>query len=241
MIQNYQTLSYYVDTFCKKVDATFQCQKVWSTPHYLVLRLRLVGENCFIYIGRGRGYEGYFPRIDQPTPEMRITDTFQLFFKKYLEGQYLSFQVDKLDRIVAIKTRHATVAIFYKARELYFVLHDPIKGVYLSWSKKWIAGPMIENVFDYFNDVGREDIQKHGEVLPITNVFEIEKKFVTLFLESDSSKKTSFNLNKKKNINKDIEILKNTIELKNEFIHLDCVDDLEKITHINKLKLRVKF
>jgi predicted ribosome quality control (RQC) complex YloA/Tae2 family protein len=227
--------------FSKNFNTSVQCQKVWSTAHYIVLRVRLSGRNAFVYLGRGRGHEGFFPDLENPSPEMRISDSFHLFLKKYLEGQFIRFSVDQQDRILLIEGVYSSVYIFYKARDVHFIIHEKEKGIFTSWDKKWSK---IENevpLFEKFHFLGRQEVDKGQIIQSKDSVFKNEYDFTQKILNSQSKKSIGFELKKKKNINADILLLKKTLERKPEIIDFDNLNNLSDLNNFNYLKLRIKF
>jgi hypothetical protein len=166
--------------------------------------------------------------------ELMIND-----IEKY--SQFIKFSVDTKDRILLISGTYSSVYIYYKARDLFFLINDLQKGVYTSWEKKWTSLIENENLFDRFDVLDRQDILKNTDIGSIDNVFKHEYDFCKKMLEDNSKNKINFNLKKKKNINNDILLLKKTLEIKDQIIDLKNLSQLKDLNKFLHLKLRVKF
>ncbi|PIK14457.1 NFACT RNA binding domain-containing protein [Halobacteriovorax sp. JY17] len=201
-------------------------QKIFSTPHYLSMSLRLPGKSIFLYVGRGQKYEGIFIGKSAVPTEYRIRDRFIEFCRKYLQGGIVH-RVENLleDRVVNIyftkREDHYNFTLFWKGRDLYFALHERSSAgerVFCSWIgwQEVLEGNSIENIF---KEVGAGSYKAEK---PSKKVFSDEEYFEALSKNVDVHKfpkrKKKFFLRKIQNIERDFikvkkwKLLKEVIE-----------------------------
>lgn len=143
-----------------------QVQKVYSTPHFSCLGLRVPGETIIVYLGKGSGYEGLYLGKTYPDPSLRNIDYFTEYLRKSLRGGVIyDIELDQWDRSIAIhyimgKMRNKML-FFWKAREFH-VVHEiqTVQGDF-DIHKFWCRQHQLESVsssFGIFDEIGRCDL-----------------------------------------------------------------------------------
>lgn len=114
-----------------------QIQKIYSTPHYIVCSIRFSGASIFLYIGRGRRFEGIHLGKSLPPPELRVKDKLLEFLRKHFRsGKLIAVNHSASDRAISIKYylegQEQDLSFFWKGRDLYFQ-HNDGKKTFKSW------------------------------------------------------------------------------------------------------------
>jgi predicted ribosome quality control (RQC) complex YloA/Tae2 family protein len=145
--------------------ATF-IQQIFSTPHYIVLKLRSPGKNWFVYLGRGESYQGakLFDRL--PPSELRIRDRYLEYLRKHLRGARVEsielFENDKSVKIEYTLGRVQSVLIlFWKGVKLYFA-HGNNEFKFYSWKGKVVGNDLdIDSMKDELTTMGLGSLDHH--------------------------------------------------------------------------------
>lgn len=196
MIQNYNSLANEIHKFNDLLVKPAPVQKIFSTSRYIAIGLRIPGQSIWLYLGRGKGYEGIWNSDKQPESFLRKIDKLLQYLRKHLSGNiFLNISLDIKDRIVVFETIRASKAskfyFFYKGRDFYF-LHsyfneksEPV--LFSSWDGKLKE----RNVLDAFDKIGRQEIGKEGDFKKSTlnDLIELEKKSALKNKELLKSKK----------------------------------------------------
>ena len=121
-------------------------QKIYSSSTLICLSARFLGKGHFLYLGRGHGVEGFWVDDKRVPVELRRSDRFLEYLRKYLSSSEMLdiFQVlnDRCLQIVYRAYGHENSFIFFwKGRKLYFLNYffdDNHKKFYLmkSWGNK---------------------------------------------------------------------------------------------------------
>ncbi|MBF0361437.1 MAG: DUF814 domain-containing protein [Oligoflexia bacterium] len=120
-----------------------QIQKLFSTGRYICITVRVRGATKYLYLGRGKGYEGLLIGESLPPKELRIRDIILEYLRKYLvSARLLDMKVDPMDRVLILKYKYQNsvgqMLFFWGGRQLYLAnlyWNDFLeKGtVFLSW------------------------------------------------------------------------------------------------------------
>lgn len=195
-------------------------QKIYSTPHYIVLVVRLPGASRYIYIGRGGKYKGIISGKRLASPDFRGVDRFLEFLRRNLRGGRIEkILFDPLDNILAIhyfkmqKEQH--IHFFWKGDSLYFTHFDG-EFQFISWQ----GGRLPATEFDairVFEQVGRKE-QKNSLVERIFSEDIVESYLNELsgFLAGEGEKKKKVKSLKRKvgNISNDLARVRKCTEIK---------------------------
>lgn len=232
MIQRYGYLFQQVNYLNSFLQNHGLCQKIFSTPHFLCFALRRPGETLWLYLGRGGEYQGIWVSKVAPPAGARIQDTFLSLARKHLITPWLSIKLDKLDRIILIKSsyfsKQQSFFFFWNGNDSYFLQHY-FSQQSNSWisHKSWSSKDKIESefeisqieLFEFFNEVGRKDLPDkllpEAEAAEATLNHQMERYMVKI-----NGHQTLSNLPSKKYLRKISNIKK----------------DLEKLSHYNTLK-----
>lgn len=209
-------------------------QKAYSTPHFLVLMVRVPGETKVIYLGRGNQYVGIYVSNQVPPSYLRIKDKaldfirshivgckmFKIEFIKDENGEYYQFDF-KTD------TSNNYFKIGYHQREMFWILKEK------------------DLVFTSFNN----QIQKAGTESAINSEISkfVYQDTIEHYLKTEEAKNTGvvtvkkrekFLLKKLDNIKKDFE---NSLSYKKleEAIAKNELDF--NVTELNVLGVRFNF
>ncbi|MBF0300125.1 MAG: DUF814 domain-containing protein [Oligoflexia bacterium] len=120
-----------------------QIQKLFSTGRFICITIRLKGITKYLYLGRGKGYEGLYIGESLPPKELRIKDNFLEYLRKYLvSARLIDLKVDPQDRILIMNYKYmgysGCMLFFWSARQFYlsnFYYKDFLekKTLFLSW------------------------------------------------------------------------------------------------------------
>jgi len=197
-------------------------QKIFSTPHYISMSLRLPGKSIYLYIGRGQKYEGIFIGKSAVPSEYRIRDRFIEFCRKYVQGGIVH-KIETLleDRVVNIyftkREFHYNLTLFWKGRDLYFSLHEKngdTERIFCSWLgwQEMLEGNTIKKIYDGIG-AGKYKAEK-----PSSKVFSDKEYFEKLSENVDVHKfpkrKKKFFQRKIQNIERDFTKVRKWRDLK---------------------------
>lgn len=172
MIQYYLDLETQVKNIKEKALSQGQIQKIYSTAYYISFSIRAPGKTWHVYFGRGSGFEGVWLHNTPPPSEIRRRDNFLEYFRRHMSAcSFLDLELDVHDRIVKMTYQKygevQSFLWFWKARKLYFIHHyqekpeAPFK-LLLSWrGKAFTPGVELEDLFDYFDEIGRQRDMNH--------------------------------------------------------------------------------
>ena len=231
MILNYQSLKYNTSKLNeelfnnKKVKP--QIQKIYSTPHFLCLKVRTPLNNNCILLGRGGGYEGIWSSPDFPKSKYRVKDKFLEFSRKHLAPSRIAEVIIDIDRIVVFrvfqKGTEKFFAIFWKGRDLYFLLltvNDLVFNVFCSWKQNVenvdrTNSPLLK-ISEIFDAIGRKQIQS-SKIVNSKFIFDYSEYYkkidLALVKKNGQAKKMKFLLRKKSKISSDLMNIKSYKEI----------------------------
>lgn len=137
MIQKWYQLKEAVDGFVRDMNVDMGMegtgaigfiQKIYSSTRYVCMTVRGNRKTAYLYLGRGKGYEGVWLGDNLPPIELRIRDTFLEYLRKYLvSAKLMDLIVDKTDRILVFKYRRmqglpcSYLLLHWYRRNLYFM------------------------------------------------------------------------------------------------------------------------
>ena len=224
-----------------------QVQKIYSTSRYVCFVLRIHSKTIYLYLGRGKGYEGIWVSEIAPKSFLRKKDKLlELIRKNCKNFSIQKINIDTKDRLIELILRKGDVSkSFYYAwigRNSYFAMENDQGKVLASWkSGRWCDRSDFD--FSSFDEVGRLEIKKGKlkEEIAFESLLEQEEK------DAEVSKVTKKIISKKnkliRNIKSDIERLSSFIELKEKLIKGELDDELERANYKIKLigiKLSIK-
>jgi predicted ribosome quality control (RQC) complex YloA/Tae2 family protein len=116
--------------------------------------------------------EGMWLHDSPPPSELRRKDNFLEYLRRYLSSCTLvDIELDQSDRICRLNYQKfgqlQSLLLFWKARKLYFIHYfkespDAPYKLLLSWrGKASLVGEDIDNLYVYFDEVGRRGDMKH--------------------------------------------------------------------------------
>lgn len=241
MIQYYLDLQKQVKNIREKSLAQGQIQKIYSTAWFISFSIRAPGKTWHLYCGRGGGYEGVWLNETPPPSELRRRDNFLEYFRKHMSScSFLDLEVDKYDRILKMTYQkfgeEQSFLWFWKGRKLYFLHHyqeqpeAPFK-LLLSWKgKSFIPGLETRDLFEYFDDIGRNNDMNHDlsspEIPPISKFLDDEMKASSL---KGLSSAPTFLQRKKENIQDDLRKTKQWEKLQSILDKGDSLDDIYEL------------
>lgn len=250
MIQYYLDLQKQLEAIKDHTLSEGQIQKIYSTAFYISLTLRARGKTWHLYLGRGGGYEGLWLHDSAPPSQIRRKDNFLEYLRRHLSScSFKDITLDKHDRIIKIDYRKfgqvQSFLIFWKARKLYFVHHfqdspeAPFK-LLLSWKgKSFIPGTDIQDLFSYFDDVGRNVEMKHDLSSPrLLTMDELILEEIKASEIKSLSSAPSFLKRKKTNIEDDLRKARQWEKLQSI---LDKGDSLDEIYELKVGDHKIKF
>ena len=144
MKQAYQNLREVVSEIKEEGVWNSQIQKIYSTPHFIVMTLRMPGVTKYLYLGRGNGYEGIWIADLNAPSWARIRDGYLEYLRARLKGaRIISIECYENDRIVNIEYKRQNtnqmLSLFWKGRKLYYIdakLENKKIVVYRPWHVK---------------------------------------------------------------------------------------------------------
>lgn len=242
MIQYYLDLEKQVKNIRENSLSQGQIQKIYSTAYYISLAIRAPGKTWHIFLGRGSGFEGVWLHDSPPPSILRRRDNFLEYFRSYLSAcSFLDLTIDQYDRIVKLDYQKfgqvQSLLLFWKGRKLYFIHYyqdqpeAPFK-LLLSWKgKSFIPGAeLLENLFDYFDEVGRHKEIKHDfnskEIPDISKLLQEELNSASLKTLGNGP---TFLQRKKVNIEDDLRKAKQWDKLQSILDKGDSLDDIYEL------------
>ena len=253
MIQRYGYLHnqvYHLNSFLQNYG---QCQKIYSTPHFLCFSLRRPSESLWIYLGRGGEFQGLWMSKSAPDATLRIQDTFLSLVRKYLISPWNQIILDQLDRIICIKANYfgkfQYFLFFWHGYESYFLQHyfDIDKKLWVL-HKSWDSNNKIqfdceqglESLFSIFDEVGRRNLNDKTipsqEESKIASAHQLEIYFAKNLNINQLPQKNPKQLRKIENIKQDLEKLSQFNSLKN---YLDTYpENIPDNLNFNGLKIK---
>ncbi len=223
-------------------------QKIFSSAHFIVCSLRLVGRNIFIYLGRGKEFEGVYLHDENVPSAFRKRDSFLEYLRSHFKNSsLLAVILDTQDRAVCFKAikekRENYFLFFWRGRELFFI-HYQVKEsgslLFCSWKRRnetLLNRADVSSLFDYFNEVGRKSLKQQGRN---NNVGTIAEYFTALEQGAvvRSNRKEKFLKRKLENIKSDLVKFKRW-----EKLYLEVQKDQYTLRgeKFNEFGVRIKF
>lgn len=250
MVQYYLDLKKQIQNIKEVSLSQGQIQKIYSTAFYISLAIRAPGKTWHLYFGRGGGYEGVWIHNQAPPSEIRRKDNFLEYFRKHLSScSFLNLDIDPYDRIVKLDYQKygniQSFLWFWKGRKLYFA-HSYQEGpglpfkLFLSWRPKaFIPDLELNELYDYFNEVGRHKEMKHDfSSNQMTEMETLLAEEATLASIKVLSSSPNFLLRKKINIEDDLRKAKQWEKLQSL---LDKNTSLENMYELKVDDQKIKF
>tara|TARA_R110002072_G_scaffold288917_1_gene455532 strand:+ start:214828 stop:216093 length:1266 start_codon:yes stop_codon:yes gene_type:complete len=204
-------------------------QKVFASPHYIILSCRSPGKTTFLYVGKGAMFCGVWLSEVNVLSKYRIRDRWNQFFKKNIVGLKVTKTEIVGERIMKLSTNHASILIGYENSLLKIAIGN--EDVYaLPWGKEVSEKDFIEkecnskfvNIYEFLCSDYNEDIEGI-----------INKK-----VESANRKDNKKSNKKSINIKKDIKAIDDALKLWDELIEGNVDLSSEKLSYG---KLKIKF
>ncbi len=241
MIQYYLDLQNQVKNITEKSISYGQIQKIYSTAYYISFAIRTPGKTWHLYCGRGGGFEGVWLHDSPPPSELRRRDNFLEYFRSHMSAcSFIDVSVDKFDRIMKFSYqkfgKEHSFLWFWKGRKLYFLHYyqdqpeAPFK-LLLSWKgKSFIPGVEVRDLFEYFDDIGRDQDMKHDLKSPhipaVSALLDEELKASNL---KGMTSAPTFLQRKKENIQDDLRKTKQWEKLQSILDRGDSLDDIYEL------------
>lgn len=213
------------------------------------MSLRSEGKTSYLYLGRGKGYEGFWVGEGQIPSSLRKKDQFLEYLRKHLSGvRLLNIRLDSLDRIVYIDYqkfgKENSLGLFYNARQLYFAnkyydLKREQMRVFTSWAGALDGDEKLEDVFNSVGRTKQNQSTASGSSLNAGDLLAAERDSA-LKSGNMGKKKNKFLKRKARNIEQDLKKTRKWTLLKD---WLDQSDDLEKCAvkvEIHGIKIKFK-
>lgn len=214
MIQTYNDIAEQIKNFAEHLNSGARIQKIYGSSRYISISVRSGGCTYYLFLGRGKTYEGFWVGESQIESQLRKKDRLLEYLRKNMQNTILkSIRVDSLDRIIffdtAKKGADLRFGFFYKARVLYFAakIYDEKKRTYrvfTTWRGILEENLELEKVFDEVGRMGQEKKRKSKNIPGIDILLEQELKSA-IKAKDQPRKKKSFRERKIKNIMMDIE------------------------------------
>lgn len=241
MIQYYLDLQKQVKNIREKSLSQGQIQKIYSTAYFISFAIRAPGKTWHLFCGRGGGFEGVWLNDSPPPSELRRRDNFLEYFRSHMSAcTFLGITLDKYDRIMKFSYQkfgeEQSFLWFWKGRKLYFIHHyqdqpeAPFK-LLLSWrGKAFVPGVDIEDLFEYFDEIGRDKDMKHDleskEFFQVSKLLDDEMKASSL---KGLSSAPTFLQRKKENIQDDLRKTKQWEKLQSILDKGENLDDMYEL------------
>lgn len=171
--------------------------------------IRFPGETIWLYLGRGKGFEGVWRDLKPPESKLRGRDKLLDYVRKQLSSTlFLGLEIDSLDRVAKIKYQKwgkpCCFYYFYRGRDAYFIndfWDETERKIYTSWGAyREVQG----NIISLFDEVGRRDVDKKGELKKKEGDIQALLKQEEKSREINQRKKIGKLERKKKNIELDL-------------------------------------
>lgn len=229
-----------------------QIQKIYSSVRYISLQIRLPGRTSYLYFGRGHGYEGIWEGEAAIPAQLRSSDKFLGYLRKFLKSSRLiEVEADPEDRIFYLHYgrwgRGNVMGFFYCGRELFFFNYfwnqkNGEFNLFKSWENSTEKVNEDLNIFDVFIPVGKKPLQKN-----VTSKRELPT-IATLIEEegggerrAKSSRRLKSLLRKADKILADQSSVNRGIELKNEMDLEELLVELKPLLKYKVGKIKVNF
>lgn len=200
-------------------------QKIYSTPHFLILQVRKIGQTQFLFLGRGGPYQGAFLSSINATSDKRIVDRYLEYARANWRGaKVFSVTHPFKDRVLCIdmifQGSKKRVYFFWRGRDLFFAQFQE-KGHETTLFCSWLGSELIGVKDDQWENVFREKTLPLG--LEDKNQDSSDKSFsLELYLsEPFTLKQTSKKLKKRKKRKEE--------RIKQEILRNQSYDELYKI------------
>lgn len=180
----------------------YPLQKAYTTPHFVVLQVRVPGKSFHIYIGRGNQYLGIYPYEKAPPAFLRIQDRFLDYIRSHLVGAKLS----KIELIS--ENGHELYQIQYKTdnAENYFYVGYKDRQMFFARREKDLIFCSWHNQIENFQNLVWPDssFSKLNTSINIESYLKLEEgKSVGAF---EQKKREKFLLKKIENIKSDLKV-----------------------------------
>jgi predicted ribosome quality control (RQC) complex YloA/Tae2 family protein len=210
------------NNFFKDKNYKVKVQKIYSTPHFVSLKIRIPGASHFINIGRGNNFQGIWQTEEDIKKEYRVRDNFLNYLRKYLQNSLIGkIELDAKDRIVTftywVNSKPNYLTLFWKGPKLYFsnIYANSSKNYQLFTSWNAARSEKLELEFNYkeinlkiYDIIGRKECPKDNEKIKVINDDFLEDYYKNIFssarFKKENVKKVSFLDKKVKNIRKDL-------------------------------------
>ncbi|MCP4913853.1 MAG: DUF814 domain-containing protein [Oligoflexia bacterium] len=208
----------------------FSIQKVFASPHYIILSCRAPGETFFLYVGKGARFNGVWYCNSNVDAKYRIRDRWNQYFKKHVVG----LKIDKVwienDIIACFQCEKiGTLLISYFNSSLKVGIRNKDGLITLPWGEQVSAEEFYTKEINK-SLIGQLDIIEDDYMKYLD---ELNKKY---------SKGNTNKLNKKikrkiSNIDKDLSELKDSLSIWDKVIEGEIDFSQEKYRH-GKLKMK---
>ena len=162
-VQSWSILNDSVNDFnqiASKSSSKPQIQKIFSSLHFIILVVRFPRLTKYIYLGRGKRFEGMYLFEKNVKPGFRVSDKFLSYLRKYLcDSRILGISCFRQDRILTIEYQSAEhqglFSLFWKGGNLFFSNIYRVEGTYYlfkSWNQKISVVDQID--LNHFSELG---------------------------------------------------------------------------------------
>jgi len=220
-----ENLEHYNKYFTK--NEFYPVQKAYTTPHFIVLGVRVPGKTICLYIGRGHQYMGCYVEEKMPPAFLRLQDKFLDYVRRYLVGAKIGkieFKRESGKEIFSFKykTDHDQneFSFGYTDREFFFFRREK-DLVHCSWDNLICdhldVRPPGSDFLKHkvFNEIGKyiqsEDLKSSGSI--------------------EQKKKEKFLVKKIDNIKKDLEVVKEWRVIEEKLLNEELDLEVEKLKY----------
>jgi len=228
-------------------------QKIYSTPHWIILKVRSIGQNIYFYWGRGAKFNTFFPSGIVIDSKLRIQDRFLEIVRSSLSGlkisRILKTQNDQVYAIMGQRGRNEIVfSIGYFINQAFFVTIEKNEysiEILSSWNKKRRNLISQDHIEVILNNEWKElpDEFKHQQFKPCDEMMTNWPLDYIDYIKSTSRtklEKTERKIETKiRHIDKDINGLEKDIQLLETYITSEEIPEIIKLSKKN-LKFKTK-
>ncbi len=231
----------FVNNFAQLFPHGARCQRVFSSTRYLCVQLYFQNRRCYLFIGRGNGYEGLWLSDTIVPASMRTTDSYVMFFRKHILNKQIKLMISEDDRIFCINSLDLSLNIFYKGREVLLSLRESDQ-IFTNWDRSLRI--FTGCIFSEFKNINNKKIdrEKNSSYQSIEQLLEQERNDYKNQKENQQNRYNN-KVNKKiKNIASDIKRLRAAVAYKNQFIDQGVVEylaDKDEMT-LEGFKIRLR-